>query len=276
MTRSRSLCLVSSLILVGFAAGCRSTGPAAGDASVMAETPRVDVRNEVGENGLPTARALVARFVDALGGEKTLRAHSSSTTRGSMELAAMGMSGDLVRYAAAPDKMVMIIEMSGFGTMNQGFNGEVGWSDNPMQGATLLEGRQLHQMEQQAAYYGPLAYADLYPEMETVELTEFNGESAYKVRLVDEEGSEIFQYFSEESSLILGTEMQQENPQMGGTMDVRIKLADYEDFGGGLVPTQTVMEMMGMVIRQTVSEVTYDDVEETAFAPPDSVKALLE
>ena len=112
--------------------------------------------------------------------------------------------------------------------------------------------------------------------METLELTDFNGESAYKVRLANAEGYESFQYFSEASSLLVGMEMTQENPQMGGTMEVKVKLADYEDFGGGLVPTLTTMEMMGMEIRQTVSEVTYDDVEASAFEPPDSVKTLME
>jgi len=270
----RSAFVMLSLILVVGLAGCRSAGPAGGGAAAP-EVPKVDVKNEVGDNGLPTPRAILARFVDAIGGEKALKAHNSSTTKGKMELAAMGMSGDLVRYAEAPDKMVMEIEMGGFGTMNQGYNGEVGWSDNPMQGASLLEGKQLAQMRAQASYYGPLSYAELYPQMETLEQTDYNGESAYKVRLVNGDGDETFQYFSAASSLLVGMEMKQENPQMGGTMDVSIKLSDYKDFGGGLVPTTTVMQMMGMEIRQTVDEVTYDDVEDASLEPPDSVKALM-
>ncbi len=54
---------------------------------------KADVRSEVGANGLPTPAALLARYVDAIGGESALRKHQSSTRKGKMAIAAMGMEG---------------------------------------------------------------------------------------------------------------------------------------------------------------------------------------
>ena len=74
-------------------------------------------------------------------------------------------------YAAAPDKMVMNIE-TGMGAMNQGYNGEIGWSDNPMTGAQLLDGDQLAGMKLQADFYAPLNYSKHFTAMETLEETD--------------------------------------------------------------------------------------------------------
>ena len=42
------------------------------------------------------------------------------------------------------------------------------------------------------------------------------------------------------------------------------------------IPTVTVLNTGGMEIKQTVAEVTYDDVADSSFEPPDAVKKLLD
>ena len=203
---SKLQALLLSLLLLATLFGCASagTGTVAPDAEPAEEAaPEVD-RNEVGENGLLTPAAILARFTDATGGEEAWRSHTSSTAKGKFILSAMGLEGDMVVYSAAPNKVSVLIEMAGMGSMNQGYNGEAGWSENPMTGPSLLEGAQLDQMAEQANFYGPLTYDEIYPTQETLELTEFNGESAYKVRLLNAAGRETLQYFSEESGLLIG------------------------------------------------------------------------
>lgn len=253
-----------------FTSGCTTTGAARED--VTPAEPRVEVRDEVGENGLLTPRAILTRYVDALGGEEALRAHRSSTTRGKMIIAAMGMEGDMTIHAAAPDKMVMEIE-TGMGSMNQGYNGEIGWSDNPMTGAQILQGGQLVQMKQQADFYLPLNYDAHFSQMETVEETTFNGQETYKVRLLGADDRESFHYFSQDSALLVGMEGRQDGPM--GESDVTIMLGDYMDFGGVKTPTTTMLQVSGMEIEQKVETVTFDDVAAGAFEPPDSVQAQL-
>ena len=86
-------------------------------------------------------------------------------------------------------------------------------------------------------------------------------------------GKETFQYFSEKTGLLIGGEGVQSSPM--GEVDVTTMLADYKEFGGILQPTSTTLQMSGMEIIQTVDETTFDDVEENAFEPPDSIKALI-
>ncbi|REJ73408.1 MAG: hypothetical protein DWQ36_02350 [Acidobacteria bacterium] len=267
-----ALLLCGALITVGCsttAGGGDVTSPAAEQA--MAEP---DYTDEVGENGLLTPRAVIARFIEALGGEETIRSHTSMQLKGKMEMPAMGMSGETTIVQAAPDKMIMNIEMAGFGTMNNGVLGDVAWADSPMTGAMLLDGEMKRQALQQADFYASLNYEDTYPTMETVELTEYNGEEAYKLRLVDDAGKESTQWFSAETGLMIGVKATQVNEM--GESEVTQTITEYKEFGGVMVPTQTTMNMMGMEIKQSVSEVTWDSVTEDQLQPPDSIKALLD
>jgi hypothetical protein len=183
----------------------------------------------------------------------------------------MGMEGQTTTYAAAPDKIAMNIE-TGMGAMNQGYNGTIGWSDNPMTGAQLLEGDQLAGMKLQADYYAPLNYSKHFTSMETVEETTFNNEAAYKVKLVNTAGKESTQYFAKDSGLLLGTQGIQAGPM--GESEVKTTFSDYKDFGGSRIPGKVTIDVAGMQIEQTTETVTFDDVAATAFDPPAAVKAL--
>ncbi len=270
--RKRTLEMVGlGALLLLVLAGCASTGAApAGDVAVPAPEP--DYSAEVGDNGLPTVRALLARYTDAIGGKEALESHSSWTAKGTFSLAAMGVEGDLTIRAAAPDKMTMVIETA-MGNIAQGYDGEVAWSDDPFAGPQVLEGSQRAVTQQLANFYGPLNYDAFWDTQETIGEADFEGESCYKVRLVDAEGEETTQYFSKETSLLVGQEGVQDGPM--GRAEVKVVLSDYKDFGGFLTPTRTVIHTQGIEIANTIESVTYDDVEPEAFELPDSIKSLL-
>jgi hypothetical protein len=274
MYRPRTTIALATLCLaVLVLAGCASTGAAGGAAPDSAPpAKKADVRNEVGANGLPTPAAILARYVDALGGEAALRKHDSFTRKGKMSIAAMGMEGMSTTRAAAPDKVSMNIE-TGMGAMNQGYNGEIGWSDNPMTGAQLLDGDQLANMKTQADYYMPLNYPKHFASMETVEQVDFSGQPAYKLRVVNATGRESFHYFGKDSSLLVGIQGVQAGPM--GESEVKISFTDYKDFDGVKIPAKTTLDVAGMQIEQTVETVTYGDVDPTAFELPAAVQALV-
>ena len=271
MLKLMTLCLAICLTFVG----CATSGGGSADRGATTKAPKApDYKNEMGENGLPTPRALVARYVDAVGGADAIRAHESMTVKGKMEMAAMGMSGDVTVYAKAPDKNVVAIELPGMGSMNNGYNGEIGWSINPMTGPALLEGKMLTQAAIEADFYGELNYEKHYPTMETVEETTWADQAAYKVKLIDTEGSESTRYFAKDSALLIGQEGKQESEM--GEMEVSVVISDYKDFGSLKLPASTTMSMMGMEIKQTVDSVTFDDVDDSKFEPPAEIKALVE
>lgn len=266
------LALLALLVLVLGTVGCASTGSGGGAEAPAAAKP--DYTQEIGENGLPTPRALVARFIEAIGGEEAIRSGEYATINGKMRMPAMGMEGTMTLYTKAPNMMNMQIDLGGFGSMNTGFNGEYGWNDSPMTGPQLLEGEMLTEVKRQADFYSELSYDENYPVQETLEEVDWEGSTAYKVKFVDADGKETIQYFDKESSLLVGTEGKQVSDM--GEMDVTTVLSDYEEFGPVKAPTKTVLKMMGMEIEQTVEAVSFEPIDDAKFAPPEAIQKLID
>ncbi len=242
--------LILSLVLVA----CAQTGSGP------------DYRNEVGANGLLTPRAIFARYVDALGGEDTLRSHRSKRMSGAFDLVAFGVSGEMEMITAEPNLVVQNIELEALGNINSGYNGEVAWSSNPMQGTIELTGAMLDDMARQAEYYLPMTYADVFPQQETVQETTINGEAAYEVLLVDSARGETTAFFSTESGLMLRTETTVNSPV--GPMETQTDLFEYEMFDGENIPTSLSVNQAGQQIEIQVDAVSYNDVDDADFAAP--------
>src|SRR5471030_43644 len=101
---------------------------------------------------LPAARTIVDKFIVALGGEKALTSISSIHATGTLDMAAQGLSGAIDLQSARPAKTRQHLELSGIGSVDEGFDGTVGWSTNPMTGATLAKGRELLQDKDDADF----------------------------------------------------------------------------------------------------------------------------
>ena len=216
---------------------------------------------------------IIARYVEALGGEEVLRSHTSATIKGTFEMPAMGMSGEMTVYQMAPNESLTRIVLPGIGEIVEGYNGEIGWAEDPMQGARLKDGQMLKEAARDARFYAPLEYDETYPEQTTVGEADWNGQTAYQVDLVDDDGNESSHYFAKDTGLLLGIERTATNEM--GTADITISMSDYKDFGGLMAPASTVIGVMGMEMVQTVDSVTFDDVDESVFVPSDTIKALL-
>ncbi|MDE2691031.1 MAG: hypothetical protein OXI49_11000 [Acidobacteriota bacterium] len=224
---------------------------------------------------LPSPEEIVARYIEALGGEEAIRAHSSRTVKGGVEIPAMGITGQTTAYFIAPDKMIIKGEMPGMGENIQAYNGEIGWIEDPMQGTQILEGEMLAQMKRQARFYADLERADLFPQQTTAGETEWNGQAAYQLDVVDLDGNEQSQYFAKETGLLIGAKGTQTSPM--GEMEMEITIGNYQEFGGVLVATSTSTNLvsMAMEFNTTVESVTYGDVDPSVFEPSDAIKALL-
>ena len=224
---------------------------------------------------LPGADEIIARHVEAIGGEDAIRAHTSMTRKGTFEIPAMGMSGDMTTYHMAPDKGFVHVSFAGMGENSQGYDGEIGWIEDPMQGPRLLEGAELNALKRQLRAHADLEYSEHYPERKTVGEGEWSGQPAYQVALVDADGNESSRYFSIETGLLLGEEGSTTNNM--GTTETKTTWTDYKEFGGVRFAGSVTLSLVsvGMEFTQTVESVTFDDVDPSVFEPSDAIKALL-
>lgn len=224
--------------------------------------------------GLPTASDLVAKHVAAIGGKDAIMKIKSVHQKQTMEIPAAGLTAEMETFAAAPNKIMVKTTIPGIGEMNQGSDGKIAWDINPMQGSRLLEGSELEQTLSDADFYaGRLFSADKFKSMETVELTDFNNEKAYRVRMVRLNGDTVFTFFSSKDAFLIGTEATQESPM--GRATTMTKLSGYQEFGGVKMASRTEMLMGPTSIVTTVTATTVNQVPDSAFDPPAEIKALI-
>lgn len=222
---------------------------------------------------LPQAQQLVQRYLDAVGGRDALLAPRTTRTRGTFEMPAAGISGELEVLAGKPNRVASKVTIPGLGEIRNGFDGQTGWSVDPMMGARLLSGAELEAAREQANPLAAVRDPSTYTSMTTVEQTTMGGQACYKVRVVWKSGRESFDCFAVDGGLLVASTNTQESPM--GTTTITTLLSDYRQFGSVRMPTRLTQEMMGQQQVITITSVEFDAVDDAAFNPPAEIHALM-
>src|SRR5258708_27210555 len=104
-------------------------------------------------------------YVGAMGGAAALEKITSRSAKGSFEVTGIAMSGPVEMYAKAPNLMLTILRMPGQETFKDGFDGSVGWEQNPDDGVTDKTGLELGSATRDADFYQPLKLRQQYPNL---------------------------------------------------------------------------------------------------------------
>lgn len=221
---------------------------------------------------LPPAEQLVQRYVQAVGGRDALLAPRTTRTRGTFEMPAAGITGELEVVAGKPNRVATRVTIPSLGEIRNGFDGQTGWSVDPMMGARLLSGAELQAAQEQADPLAAVRDPSLFQSITTVEQTTMGGQACYKVRLVWKSGRESYDCYAVDGGLLVGSVNTQESPM--GNMTVTTLVSDYRQFGNVRMPTKLTQEMMGQQQVINVSSVEFDVVDDAAFTPPAEIAAL--
>lgn len=222
---------------------------------------------------LPTGRELVAKHVKAAGGEAAFKAVKSIHAKGTFEMAAQGLSGPLDIMGARPDKMLLRVDLPNVGHVESGYDGKNGWNIDPASGPSLLKGRALTEIAEDAWFDAALHAPDRVKEMTTVAKTEWDNRPAYQVKVVFASGTEQTEYYDAETGFEIGSESQRETPM--GVLPMKMILRDYKKFGGLMQPTVEVQSTMGISQTFKIESYEYNTVPANAFDPPPQIKALI-
>jgi len=222
---------------------------------------------------LPPAQQLVQRYLDAVGGREALLAPRTTLTRGTFEMPAAGLTGELEVMSGKPNRVVSKVTIPSLGEIRNGFDGQTGWALDPMMGARLLTGAELDAAREQADPLSAVRDPSTYQSMTTVEQTTMGGQACYKVRVVWKSGRESFDCYAVDGGLLVASVNTQESPM--GSVSVTTVLKDYKQFGAVRMPTRLEQEMMGQQQVITITSVEFDMVDDDAFAVPAQIHALM-
>ena len=177
-----------------------------------------------------TAEEIVSNYIEALGGKAKLMGVTSMKTVMGMNV--MGQDAETVMMQKGKNKMKMVMSMGGNVMQETIYDGTMGAVGGMGGSQKVTEGPQLESMKEQAQMFGHLNYAaEKTLELKGVE--DVNGEKAYKLSVMDKDGSKTPEFFSMSTGYLLkvvNTQGEGEQVQV-----VTTELSDYKPVNGVMV-----------------------------------------
>ena len=105
--------------------------------------------------------SLLDRYVTALGGKAALQKKTTRVSMGTVEMAGGHLRGTVIIHEKAPDKSLEVVIVAGE-AYRQGFDGQVGWTDDAQNGPQEMSGPQLDEVARDADFFHPLHLRQIY------------------------------------------------------------------------------------------------------------------
>jgi zinc protease len=200
---------------------------------------------------LPSVDQIIEKSIQASGGKAAHEKLNSRVAKGQFEIPAMGVGGPFESYAKAPNKVKTIITIDGFGVVEQGYDGAVGYSSDPQSGLREMKGEELAATKRDADFYANLKVKEYFPKMTVRGKEKIGDREAYVVDAVTAEGTAEVFYFDAQSGLLVRNVSQRETPQ--GKMQVTVHMDDYKEVDGIKLPftIRQDTEAMNFLIKFT-------------------------
>jgi zinc protease len=224
---------------------------------------------------LPKAEIILDRYIEVTGGKATYQKHTHETLTGTITFPEQGLSGQLTRYAMAPDKEYSVVELGPIGKIESGFTDGIAWEKSAILGPRLKTGDEKDQAAREAQFNGAAEWRKIFPRAETTGSEIVNGEDCYKVLLTPVAGKPETQYFSKKSGLLLKTSATAVSPM--GEVAVDVEVSDYRIFDGILLPTHSRQKAGAQQLEINLTSVTTDrPIPPGTFDLPPEIRTLID
>jgi len=221
---------------------------------------------------LPTAQQVLNHYVTALGGHDAISKHKSMTIHGKFEVSETGPAFDRVAYYKS-GKLLYQINLPNGSRFQQGFDGKVAWQVSPDGKATVSGSDAIKSSERDADMYYPAHVMDYFSSMDVVDVTDFEGHTCYHLKGTTKWGRVNEHFYDTKTGLLVGYRFN--SSWRGGAGDESEVFSEYKDFDRWQMPTRKVSKSAEATQVETITSVSFDDVDDSVFALPDAVKAVL-
>jgi hypothetical protein len=251
-----------------------TVAPAAGRGRGGAAAPAAEP-----EPVLPAAEAIIAKYVQALGGEQALRKIANRTASGTFDTAGRNtqdtpwIQGTFDLFEKAPSLRVLSMHSPG-GNAASGFDGTSSWTQGANGAVTEDAGIALARARRTADFYAPLNLKQEYARMEVRGVEKIGDRDAYLVFGYPNGSAPERLYFDTQSGLLLRRVIVNESLVTAPALQTDYR--DYRDAGGVKYPATIEIADVVATPMYTVLHVNKVDfsapIEAARFAKPESAQ----
>jgi outer membrane lipoprotein-sorting protein len=223
---------------------------------------------------LPTADALVDKYIQATGGAAAIQKVSSRVEKGTMS--AQGQQFPIEIYAKAPDKRVSFAHLPNGGDSITAFDGESGWLGSPGRPVREMHSGDIEVARLDADLHFPTRIKQIFKELKTDSTEKVGDRETYVVTGTRDGQPPVHLYFDQQSGLLVRMVRYVDSPL--GLNPSQVDYADYHDAGGAKIPYRwTLARPSGsftIQVQDVQQNVPVDDAKfnRPADAPPAAPK----
>jgi photosynthetic reaction center cytochrome c subunit len=232
--------------------------------------------DEVKPPVLPTVDQVLAKYVQALGGEQALRKITSMVITGTRQnyapaAAAVPPPFPIEQYSKAPNLTVTTARPAN-GANSSGFDGTTAWAQNAQGRVTQLAGVGASRARRDADFYPALDMKQQYQRLTVTGVEKIGDRETYVVVAVPQGESPEWFYFDTQSGLLMRHQVI--SPSGVGNVPYAIDYENYRDAGNG-VKVPYAIHIVGPS-RPDCANITVDKVQlnatidDSKFAKPAS------
>lgn len=215
----------------------------------------------------PSVDDILNHYIRALGGKAAIQKLTSRVGKGTIAIVGAGIEGTVQSWLMYPDKLLISTEFPGLGTIRQGFDGSLGWRDDPRDGLHVITGAELADLRRTAVFDRALRMKDVYPGLTLKDRETIDGKDVWVLETTLDPW--VYRmYFDVKGGLM--TRLEMEEPLDGGARSVVVLVPDdYRPVGGVMVPF-TISESSPSVswVEKFTEIAPNPPLEQSTFARP--------
>ena len=215
---------------------------------------------------LPDAAGLLEKSVEASGGRDKIAAIQSFHFAGKVSAPKLNITGSVETWWKGGD-FYMVQTIEGIGTNRSGKQGDVIWTEEPINGLRKLDGQEAEQHSWASSLLLAADWKKYFSEAETVQAKDHDGKPAYDVKLTSKSGAELTLTIDKESSLVVAQDFEVVNPM--GRTPVKMALEEYREVDGVKIPFKQSSDLGVLQLSQEITDVKFNvEVDASRFAMP--------
>ena len=251
MRRSITISALALFMVLTAMARATQQKPKAESQSTTAATPR------------PTLDQILDKYIQAIGGKAAIEKLTSRIMKGS--LVTPGGSAPIEIYEKAPNKFLVIINSPASGVSQNGFNGEVAWSQNSQRGLREMSGPEVENFKREYDLHKEIKLKELYPKMTVKGREKIGDREAYVVEAVTVDGVSEAMFFDVGSGLLVRRDVTLQGTTIQGYLE------DYREMNGVKLPFTTRRTRADFSFTYKFDEVIHNvTIEDAKFNKPAS------
>ena len=239
------------------------------------ETPAPPATNGAPANSsLISTDELIAKIIEAYGGEANIRKHKSSVTKVDIDLESQGMKGQGTLFARAPNLAASNMTFTALGKQVAQvitfFDGNGGGEVTSFGSPETYSGKRLDDIRTGSDVYDVVNWKTNYKTITVKRIAKVGDEDAYVVEKKPEKGTLVTDYVSTKSFLLLKRDSVIVSENVGIEIPQTQTFTDYRNVDGVMVAFTTMMNNIaqGDIVLRVV-DVKFDTpFPDTVFQKP--------